>query len=55
MVLLSLLFVVSAVQTATTGPNTNDQSTFQRLETEWNRAHLHGVPRCWTAYVVTTR
>ena len=42
MVLLSLLLVVSAVQAAITGTNTNDQSTFQRLEAEWNRAHLQG-------------
>ena len=41
MVLLSLLLVVSAAQTATV-PNTNDQITFQRLEAEWNRAHLQG-------------
>ena len=39
MVLLSLLLVLSAVQAAATGSNT-DQGTFQRLETEWNRAHL---------------
>ena len=39
MVLLSLPLVLSAVQAAATGTNT-DQGTFQRLETEWNRAHL---------------
>lgn len=42
MVLLSLLLVVSVVQAAMPGTNTNDQSTFHRLEAEWNRAHLQG-------------
>jgi ketosteroid isomerase-like protein len=41
-VVLSLLLVVSAVQAATAGATANDQSTFQRLEVEWNRAHLQG-------------
>ena len=42
MVFLSLLLVVCTVQAATTGANTDDQSTFQRLEAEWNLAHLQG-------------
>ena len=42
MVFRSLLLVVSVVQAATTGTNTTDQSTFHRLEVEWNDAHLRG-------------
>ena len=42
MVFLSLLLVAYVVQAAPTGTNTNDQATFQRLDVEWNHAHLHG-------------
>ena len=41
MVLLSVLLVVS-MQATVTGTNSNDQSTFERLEAEWNRAHVQG-------------
>ena len=39
MAFLAVLLVAS-LQAAVTGTNRNDQTTFERLEAEWNRAHL---------------
>lgn len=40
MMFLPLLLVGSVLQVAMTGPNSSDQATFQRLESEWNDAHV---------------
>ena len=42
MVFLSLLLVVSMVQTTVTATDAADHTTLRRLEAEWNDAHLRG-------------
>ena len=42
MVLPSRVLVAIAVQAAMNGTTTNDQNTLERLEADWNHAHLLG-------------